>query len=110
MLSTESMLNTLMCLGLNYAYEQVQYKALDMRCPEVEENKAVLDKITSYHRLLSYGCSELSDELLCTIENFVKRNPCTCPTCNSSCSTITITLEDDSTACGPIVIEEVDDP
>lgn len=103
------MLESLKCILLNYGYEQVQLENLMMSCPEVENNRSVLNKAFTYHWLLNFEC-DISSELECEIQAFISKYPCSNEVCSSSCSTISITYVPTLTSCEPISIQPVDDP
>lgn len=109
MTAIADLIKNLRCNALKYGYEQVQFEQLDMKCPEVEENKIVYEKIINYLWLLNSGC-DLDIDKVCEIESFVNKHPCTCETCSLTCEDFTISETASILCSGFDVTEYVDDP
>lgn len=105
-MTTQEMLNTLACLMLGFGYEKAMYDQLDIHCEEIEEHDVLYEKATGYHFILSSTC-EIDPDLLCKIERFCKDNPCTCPTCSTTCTSFTIAETGLETACEEFTITEI---
>lgn len=95
---------------LREGHKQVQYYNLDIKCPEIEEDKNVFKTSVKYHLYLSkseqLGC-DIDSDTLCNIEAFVKANPCTCALCNSSCASFDITESVSPASCSGFTITEL---
>lgn len=110
MTATVDLLQSLKCLMLRESSALVSYYNLDIKCPEIEEVEQRFKTSVKYHLYLSksdqFGC-DIDSDTLCSIEAFVKANPCTCLPCNSTCAAFDIDELIDGAVCEGFTIVEI---